>query len=113
MQNPVSPSDAMGDIEIGPDGVVKPPQRPGAVASSHFVARKAPSSQQDLLKRMYDIDKRLQAGKKDQQNENSLATTHKRSSLYKAPEMVIFDYHPRRWVSTLNGVACLASVRVL
>lgn len=111
VQTPVSPSEALGEIQIGPDGVVVPPKRPGAVASAEFVARKAPSSQQELLKRMYEIDKKLQSGKKDKTNVPETSTTKKRSSVYKAPEMVVFDYHPRRWVSTLNGVTCLASVR--
>lgn len=111
VENPISPSEAMDEIQIGPDGVVVPPKRPGAVASAEFVARKASSSQQDLLKRMYAIDKKLQTGKKDKTDDLGTSTPKKRAASYKAPEMVVFDYHPRRWVSTLNGVTCLASVR--
>lgn len=104
----------MGEIAIGPDGVVVPPKKAAAAASSGFSARKAVSSQEEILKRMYEIDKKIQdtqRAKAKEQPETRTSTASRRGSLPLFPEMVIFDYHPRKWVHLLNAVACLGSVR--
>lgn len=114
VQNPTTPADVQGDIQIGPDGVVVPPKRAPSVAASQFVARKSVNTQQDVLKMMYDIDKKQQLAQKDKRTsstETPIPSKRHRGSQYIAPEMVVFDYHPRRWVHTLNATACLASVR--
>lgn len=113
MQNvsiPISPQVDLGQIQIGPDGVVVPRQRPSSTGSAQFTARKTQTTQEDMLKRMYEIDKKTRIMREENEVAKPSATP---KATYKRPELVVYDYYPRKWVHSLNGVACLASVRAV
>jgi len=63
-----------------------------------------------MLKRMYEIDKKTRIMREENEVAKPSATP---KATYKRPELVVYDYYPRKWVHSLNGVACLASVRAV
>lgn len=97
----------LGAVQIGTDGVVKPAEKPPSVAASQFQARTVPASQEEVLKRMLEINKKQLANKKTHDE------TKAKSSAPRKPEIQLYGFTPRRWVAALNGVACLASVRTV
>jgi ribosomal protein L39E len=113
LKNPIPATSDIGEIEIGPDGVVVPAKRPSSTAASRFVIRKSQANQQELLKRMFDIDKKIRLEKEAKQEKEVPADIVKPKAAYKRPELVVYHNYPRRWIQTLNGLACLASVRII
>jgi hypothetical protein len=101
------PTEDMGEIVVGADGVVVPPKSPGTLAAETFTSRRPQSTHEDLLQRMAAIDKKSRAMKEAKGGPEN----KKIGAPSKRPETLVYEYLPRRWVQALNATACLASVR--
>ena len=108
MQNPTIPSDDLGEIQFGADGVVQQRDRAPSAAASQFTARRPPTSQEEMLKRMVEIDKKSRAAKEAKELASGV---QKPKAASKLPEVLAYHFYPRKWVHMVNAVACLGSVR--
>lgn len=109
LQNPDKATSDIGEIQIGSDGVVIPPKKAPSAAAANFTARRPSMSQEEVLKRMKEIELKSRPSKEDKESPRDGS----RKKPAKLPQVIIYTHPTRELANIANAVACIASVRFI